>query len=898
MMPICNKPLKNSQLELRVYNVHFFSGASFGLNNPCVKFELGIKLPDLITKTFFADFRCWLKQTIPEIYSVLSNDSLINDSTVENIARLFFDYSVAVQKSMGWPNYQKQVVYSLPSDHFMLVIEATEQESVNAILEIMLRLFFEGMCRCLLLPLADSITSQPLSEWLSMRLDALGKRAPLPNTMAFISAAIAHDIPWSCVDGAIYQLGQGYKARRLKGSFTDQTATLATMIALDKMMALNVLKQAGLPIPAYSSAQTREQAIQTAARIGYPVVIKPLSQDQGRGVTAGLKTADAVGKAYDFAKCYGTTVLVEKHINGDDHRLLIVNGRLLAAVRRIPGGVVGDGLQSISELVAEVNRDPRRGTDKALLICLVLDDAALELLTEAGLTINCIVAKGVFVRLRSTSNLSTGGLAVDVTDIVHPDNRIAAVRAASAIGLDIAGIDFLIPDITQSFHDVGGAICEVNAQPGFRAHWLSQPDRDLNGEILNDLFKGDNGRIPVAAITGTNGKSTVAKMLHHIWMTDGKVAGVCTTNGVWIGKERISRRNLSGFPGGRILLGDASVQAAVIEMPRKGLMVFGHPCDRYDVAALLNVQDDHIGEYGINNLVTMAQLKAEVLQRARNAVVINAEDPLCLAMRAQVTAPRCILVARNADVPALCEHLKEGGAGVFAKRHFDQDWLVLAEGTTEIILMPLADMPSTMNGLLRFNEINALFAAALAWAQGIALETIRLALTGFTNSVDHNIGRFNFIEGMPFRILLDYAHNPDGAAGLCEFVTGLPVTGKRYLVSVNLGSRFAAHLDACAPMLASCFDVFVVGQDAVNVAKSKDWSGDDPYNTMLEYFRKRLCEAGVVNEFIMTERDEVMAIRRGLLACEAGDLLVLLVEPDLALSVLESMFAEPSKAVR
>jgi cyanophycin synthetase len=366
-----------------------------------------------------------------------------------------------------------------------------------------------------------------------------------------------------------------------------------------------------------------------------------------------------------------------------------------------------------------------------LLIQLTLDDEALHCLAEQGLSAESIPEAGCFVRLRRTANISTGGIATDVSTTIHPDNCALAVRAARVVGLDIAGIDFLCPDITHSWREVGGAICEINAQPGFRVHWLGDPSRDINAEVLALLYPHGDLRIPTAAITGTSGKSTVARMLHHLWQTAGKTTGLCTAHGVWVGHEPIRTQNRSGLPGAQMLFNDPAVEAIVIELPRKGLLQFGHPCDRYDVAALLNVEDEHIGAEGVDTREQMAELKAEVLERATNAVVINAEDALCLAMRMRAGTQRHVLVGRSGSVPAIEEHRAQGGEAVFIQAHKGAPWIVLAKGAAQEPLMPLHDIPATMNGAVTINEVNALFAVALAWAQGLGPETLRHAMAGF-----------------------------------------------------------------------------------------------------------------------------------------------------------------------
>ena len=739
-------------------------------------------------------------------------------------------------------------------------------------------------------PDATQVRLKQAASSLNAWLDQVQAGGLAPNTHRFAMAATQRSIPVSAKNG-ILSIGWGCQSERLESSFTGNTGNIAARIARNKPFASQMLQGAGIPIPPTAVAQDWEKARAVAAKLGWPVVVKPSNRDQGEGVVPGIKDEALLRKAYAAAaRLSPGAVIVEKHVEGDDHRLLVVGGRLLMATRRIPAGISGDGVRTVSRLIETVNADPRRGSGKrSMMMRLVLDEEALACLAEQGFTPESIPAAGRFIRLRRTANISTGGTAEDVTASIHPDNRFLAGRAARIIGLDIAGVDFLCPDISRSWREVGGAICEVNAQPGFRPHWLSDPARDINGEIIDWLFRNKPARIPTAAITGTNGKSTVARMLHHIWLTAGRTAGVCTTNGVWIGEEMVSDKNLSGYPGGRILLEDPAVEAAVIEMPRKGLIAFGHPCDRYDVAALLNVQDDHIGVEGIDSMEQMAQLKAEVLERATQAVVINAEDPLCLEMRTRAGTQRHILVARDSSNPAVQEHRAIGGEAVFIQSHQSELWIVLAEGAVETLLMPLHEIPATMNGLLRFNESNALFAAALAWAQAIPPATIRRALGSFANTPECNPGRYNFIEGFPFKVILDFGHNPDGVSEICSVASKLEVTGKRRLLNITFGNRHKAHLTALAPLLARTFDSFVLGCSKERVMRCRDYAGDDPEGAMLAAGSAALQSEGVQPGNILEERDRLTAIRTAIELSQPGDLLVLLSVPLETLQVLAVM---------
>jgi len=310
-----------------------------------------------------------------------------------------------------------------------------------------------------------------------------------------------------------------------------------------------------------------------------------------------------------------------------------------------------------------------------------------------------------------------------------------AERAAGVIGLDIAGIDFISQDISRSWREIGGAIIEVNAQPAFRVHWICDTGRDINGEAIDWLFSGSGTRIPTTAITGTNGKTTTASMLHHIWLGMGKRSGLATTAGVWIGQHQISSKNLSGCPGGKIVLDDPMVEVAVIEMPKKSLLLFGHPCDSYNVSALLNIEDDHIGSNGVNSLEDMARLKGTVLQQTTEAIVINAEDELCLKIGSISPAKNKVLVSRGEQLDVLKNHLADGGMAVYLKEIDSARWIMLANGHKEVALLPTRSIPVTMNGTIRSNEFNALFAAALAWINHIPLENIKGGLSSFHNSV-------------------------------------------------------------------------------------------------------------------------------------------------------------------
>lgn len=735
----------------------------------------------------------------------------------------------------------------------------------------------------------------PLVRHFGGRLPDLQAGGLGPNTLRFVEAALRRGMPFDVLPSFV-QIGWGASAERIDLGLTGRTGWIAMAMAKNKRTANQMLAAAGLPVPRLIEVGTVEQALEAADELGWPVVIKPLDQDGATGVTPGIGDPARLREAFDRADHLSPgAVLVEQHCAGEDYRLLVAGSRVLQVVRRTAAHIVGDGETTVRQLVGRINDDPRRGGQRySLLRTVAMDADTVDLLAEQGISPDSIPPVGRPVWLSRTANISAGGTAEDVTGSAHPDNIALAERAARIIGLDIAGIDFLCPDISRSWRAGGGTICEVNGQPGFRPHWLADPDRDINGEILDILFAGRSARIPTAAITGTNGKTTTAEMLYRIWMASGRRAGVCTTAVVRIGEQVISTGNLSGQPGARIILNDPGAEAAVVEMPRKGLIYFGHPCDRYEVAALLNVQDDHLGVDGIDSLQQMAELKAEVLQRATAAIVVNAEDPLCLAMRARASTGRHILVARTPEADAVAEHRRGGGEAVFIGTRPGGRMIILAAGATETELMLIDEVPATMNGLLACNESNALFAAGLAWAHGIDNDAIRRGLASFRNSVDHNPGRYNFIGGLPFDVVVDFAHNPDGVQAMCAVAAALPVAGRRLLCSVNVGSRHPAHLEALTGHLTVTFDEYMLGCDPALVGACPEYAGDDPAATMLGRWAGLLRSQGVDPSRITVEADRQAALRGVLDRARAGDLVVLLADWDEARDVIDRWRADKS----
>ena len=592
------------------------------------------------------------------------------------------------------------------------------------------------------------------------------RRALGPTTRALVDEARRRGIPVQRVDDErLIRLGHGVNQRSISASITDATSHLAVQTAASKQLTKARLRAAGIPVPAGSVVTTADKAVSAAAELVGSVVTKPLDGNHGRGVCRGLRTPSEVSRGFAAAAQHGPRVIVESEIAGADHRILVIGGRVVAAAERVPAHVVGDGTRTIGELIDLVNSDPRRGDGHGnLLTRIVIDDQLLSLLDAGSAGLGTVPAAGTLIVLRDTANLSTGGEALDRTDDLHPDNIAIAERAARIIGLDIAGIDVIAADLSRPFRETGAAIIEVNAAPGFRMHLEPSQGspRNVAGPAIDLLYPpGAASRIPITAVTGTNGKSTTVRMIAHLLTTAGRSVGMTNTSGITIDGQLVQAVDASGPRSARLVLNDPTVDAAVLETARGGLLREGLAYDLADVGVVLNVSADHLGIRGVDTLAQLARVKSIVIRnvRRRGLCVLNADDGLVRRMK-QIARGRVAWFTVHALTPELREHIADGGMVAALEASDRAGLLVLYERGERIPLLDAADLPATFDGIAAFNVPNALAAVLAARAHGIPVETIVGGLRTFQSSFDQNPGRFNVTDAPGFTTIVDYAHNP------------------------------------------------------------------------------------------------------------------------------------------
>ncbi|MCU0295947.1 MAG: cyanophycin synthetase [Candidatus Nanopelagicales bacterium] len=711
-----------------------------------------------------------------------------------------------------------------------------------------------------------------------------------PSTQALVDEAASRDIPYIRLNtGSLVQFGQGVHQRRIRATMTSQTSALAVDIASDKELTGRLLAAAGLPVPGSHSCRTVEQAIRLAERIGYPVVLKPADGNHGRGVQLDLRDAAAIEANFAAAKeqARNGRVIVESFYSGKDYRVLVVGGHMVAVAERVPAHVVGDGVHTVAELVEIVNSDPRRGVGhEKVLTRIRVSESAIELVAEQGFGMDDVPEAGLEVRLAATGNMSTGGISIDRTYDAHPDNVEIAEEAARVVGLDVAGIDFICPDIAETVRETGGGMCEVNAAPGFRMHThptIGEPQFVAKAVIDNLFPAGSPSRVPIVAVTGTNGKTTTARMISAIFKGMGRKVGMTSTDGITIDQRLIIQSDASGTKSARMVLQNPRVDFAVLEVARGGILREGLGYDRNDVAVVTNVAPDHLGIAGINTLEQLADVKAVIVEAVPRDgfAVLNADDPLVAAMRRRCSGAFIWVSMSEPGTQGreLAEaHCRRGGTAVLLDTDERGEYIFLRQGRRTMRLTYCDRLPATYNGKARFNVMNAMAAAGAAFAQGAHLHDIRAGLTGFLPTWDSAPGRLNYIDINGVHGFVDYAHNAAGLRALGEFLQsyldGLSKSnqdiGRRRCVGVigTAGDRRDEDIIELGRTASEFFDVLILRED-------KKRRGRDS-GTVAALIADGIKQGAGRTREVTTILDEIEATRYALTVANPGDVLAVM----------------------
>jgi cyanophycin synthetase len=691
-----------------------------------------------------------------------------------------------------------------------------------------------------------------------------------PSTGAIVAAAVARGIPYRrLTEGSLVQFGWGSKQRRIQAAEMDSTSAISESIAQDKELTKFLLAAGGVPVPKGRPVKDAEDAWAAACEIGLPVVVKPRDGNQGKGVTGNIDTREDVISAYNAAREISADVLIEKHLTGGDYRLLVIGGKFVAAARREPPLVIGDGEQTIRELVDEVNSDPRRSDGHATSLSKIqIDKIAVATLAKQGFDAESIPHRGARVFLRDNANLSTGGTATDITDDVHHDLAARAVDAANMVGLDLCGVDVVCESVFKPLDQSGGVI-EVNAAPGLRMHLVPSfgKGRPVGEAIISALFaEHENGRIPVVAVSGNNGKTTTVRLIAHIIALTGKRTGMTNTDGVYISGKRIDTGDCSGPRSASNVLFHPEVDAAVLETARGGILRAGLGFDFCNVAVITNIgAGDHLGMNHINTVEELAIVKRVIVRSLLpdGVAVLNAADPLVAAM-ATACPGSVTFFAHDRNERLLANHLAQGKRGVFV----DDDGNVVAGKGRLRYKVELSKIPLTRNGTIRFQVENVLAATAAVWALGIPWETIRQGLATFVSDAKTAPGRFNVFDHAGATIIADYGHNPDAIRGLVQAVENIPAK-RRIVVISGAGDRRDCDLREQTEILGEAFDEVILYQDLCQRGRAD--------GEVLALLRDGLANATRTKHFEEIY-GEFLAIDTALSRLNAGDVCLILVD--------------------
>ncbi len=632
-----------------------------------------------------------------------------------------------------------------------------------------------------------------------------------PSTGSIVEEAESRDIPFIRLnDQSLVQLGYGVHQKRIQATTTSQTNMISVDIAGDKAATKRLLGDMGVPVPKGYEIREEDELERTIERIGYPVVIKPLDGNHGKGATVGIEDLEHAKVAFEKAKEYSRWIIVEKQLIGNDFRALVVNNRLIAVAERVPANVVGDGKLTIQQLIDKTNDDPRRGYGhENVLTEITIDQQTERLIAAKNYTLETVLPKDEILYLKTTANISTGGTAIDRTDEVHPENVFLFERIARIIGLDVAGVDVIASNVAQPLSESGGGIIEVNAAPGFRMHLAPSEGigRNVAEYVVDMLFPpGCPSRIPIFSITGTNGKTTTTRLIAHVFKNSGKTVGFTTTDGTYIGNNQIVTGDNTGPVSAQLVLRDPTVEVAVLETARGGIIRAGLGFDYCDIGIVTNIAADHLGLKDVNTLEDLARVKSVVPRSVskKGYAVLNAEDKLVYEMKELVDG-HLVYFSMDENHPNIQRQARRGRVSCV----YENGYITILKGKWKVRIEKAINIPLTYGGRAEFMIQNVLAATLACFVHGVSLEDIRVGLTTFTPSLAQTPGRLNFIEIKDFTVLMDFAHNPAGFIGLQKFINKLAFKSKTCIIS-GVGDRRDEDLREMGKLAGETFDKIII----------------------------------------------------------------------------------------
>ncbi|MCX7920775.1 MAG: cyanophycin synthetase [Clostridia bacterium] len=692
-----------------------------------------------------------------------------------------------------------------------------------------------------------------------------------PSTKAIFDEAVKRGIPITRVGSeSLLQLGYGKYSRLIESSLTDATSCISADIAGNKHLTKQILMDNNIPVPYGDIAYTEESAVLLAKDIGYPLVVKPFDGNQGKGVALNIRDEAQVRSAYKEAIKYSKAVVIERYIKGKDYRILVVGNKVSAVSERRPPSVTGDGVHTIKELVEIENSKSLRGDDhEKPLTKIKLDTVAKQILERNNIDEDYVPAADEVVNLRENGNISTGGTARDCTAEIHPYNAVVAVKAAKAIGLDVAGIDMTIGDISIPLGDTNGAIVEVNAAPGLRMH-LYPTEGEANNvaaDIMDMMFPESKPHsIPIVSITGTNGKTTTTRLIGHTLALAGLKVGMTSTSGVYIGDECIIKGDNTGPVSAKMVLSNKEVEAAVLETARGGIVRKGLGYNLADVGVIVNISDDHLGLDGVNSLQDLAFVKALVIEAVKpdGYAVLNADDEMTDYLLKRVVS-KVIVFSREASNPLVLEQLAAGGRAVY----IDGETIFLQDGEERTAVIDIRDIPITFDGVVDCNIENSLAATSALFALDIPVETVRLGLKSFKPDITTNPGRFNLFDMGDFKVMLDYSHNTAGYNAVMNSVQRMEATRLVGVIGMP-GDRLDRNIKEVGEVCAKTFSKIYVKED-------NDLRGREP-GEVAQILFEAIIKGGFRKENIEIIYSELKALESAMLDAQPGDLIVMFYE--------------------